>query len=322
MKRFAFSWLVAAALGGSATTALAEGTYPSQPLNLIVPFSAGSQPDILARAMADGLSTTLGRPVLVLNKEGASGVIAVAAVAAAAPTGYTLGFGPPGQFSTQPHLRKNLGYTLGSFEFICQTNSAAFVIAVGPGSAYQSLGQWLDAARAAPGKLTFATLGFAVSPHLIVESIAQEADVKLTNVPFKNSGDMVVQTINGSVAAVSSTPVVLVPGSGVRPLVVISQDRLAAFPETPTLRELGFKRYDFPGLVALGVYAPRGIPAEVSRTLRAACAKAVELPVARAAATKTSSPVAYADGPVYGERLEQGYRDVGALLDSLGIKEE
>ena len=87
--------LVAAALFGSGTVTHAQGTYPAQAINLIVPFSAGSQPDILARATADGLASMLGRPVVVLNKEGASGVIAVAAVAAAAPSGYTLGFGPP-----------------------------------------------------------------------------------------------------------------------------------------------------------------------------------------------------------------------------------
>ena len=182
------------------------------------------------------------------------------------------------------------------------------------------LAQLIDAARAAPGKLNFGAAGHATGPHLIAESIAAEAGVKFTHVPFKNVGGMYVQAINGTLDFISTTPVVLTTGRGMKGLAIIGETRLPGHPEVPLLKELGYKRSSFPGLMVLGVYAPKGIPAPASTFIRGACAKALETPLAKSAADKTSTPIAYADGPAYGAGLIADYSNVGELLNTLGVK--
>ena len=98
----------------------AQESYPVRPVTIVVPFSAGSQPDILARTLAEGMGKSSSQPVVVLNREGAAGTIAVASVAQARPDGYTLGFGPNGQFSIQTHLLRDLAYKVEQFDFLCE----------------------------------------------------------------------------------------------------------------------------------------------------------------------------------------------------------
>lgn len=307
-------------LAGFVTLAAAQDDYPSRQISVIVPFSAGSQPDILGRAFAESFSRIAGQPVVVVNKEGAAGTIATETVARSRPDGYTLGFGPPGQFTIQPHLRRDLGYSVDGFEFLCQTNTAQFVVATGPNSPYQTLAQLIDAARAAPGKINFGTAGHATGPHLVAESIASEAGVKFSNVPFKNVGDMYVQVLNGTLDFIATTTAALSAGRGMRGLVVIGDARLPSHPEIPLLQETGFKRSRFPGLMVLGVYAPKGIPARTAGFIRAACPKSLDNPLAKAAAEKTGSPIAYADAPTYTASITQDARVVGDLLEKLGVK--
>ena len=312
--------MLAASLLAMAATTFAQEAYPARQITMLVPFTAGSQPDVLGRAIAEGLGRIGGQPVVVVNREGAAGTIAVEAVAQARPDGYTIGFGPPGQFTIQPHLRRDLGYKVEGFEFLCQTNTAQFVIATGPNSPHRSLAQLIDAARAAPGKINFGTAGHATGPHLVAESIAAEAGVQFTNAPFKNVGDMYIQVLNGSLDFIATTTVALSAGRGMRALAVIGDARLPSHPDVPLLQELGYKRSHFPGLMVLGVYAPKGIPAHAAAFVRSACPKVVESPLMKAAAEKTASPIAYADGPAYTASLLQDARVVGELINNLGIK--
>ena len=177
-----------------------------------------------------------------------------------------------------------------------------------------------DAARRAPGKLNFASAGHATGPHLVAEIIAAEAGVKFTHVPFKNVGDMYVQAINGTLDFISTTPVALTTGRGMKGLAVMGDARLPNNPEIPLLKELGFKRAFYPGLMVLGVYAPKGIPAAAATFIRGACPRALDTPLAKAAADKTATPIAHADGPAYAAGMLHDYRAIGELLDSLGIK--
>ncbi|MBL8381741.1 MAG: tripartite tricarboxylate transporter substrate binding protein [Burkholderiales bacterium] len=298
----------------------AQDSYPARPINIVVPFTAGAQPDILARAFADGLARLAGQATVVINRDGASGTIAVESVARAAADGYTLGFGPAGQFTLQPHIRRDLGYRFDSFEFLCQTNASGMVIAVGPNSPHTTLAQLIEAARKAPGRLNFGSAGHATVPHLIAESIAVAAGVQFTHVPFKNIGDMYVQAVNGTLDFISSTPTALGSARGMRGLAVTHESRLAGHPDVPTLRELGFAQVSSPGLSALGVYAPRGIPAAAVAFLRGACPKALDTPAARAAAEKTQTPITYQDGPAYAASLARDVGRLGELLATVGLK--
>ena len=312
--------LVTGALIAFAGACAAQDLYPGRALSMIVPFSAGSQPDLLGRALAEGLGKALGQPIAVVNKEGAGGIIGVGAVAQSRPDGYTIGFGPQGQFSIQPHIRKDLSYKLDSFEFLCQSNGGIFVVVVGPKSPHNTLAELIEAARKAPGKTNFGSPGHATGPPLIGESIARESGVTLTHVPFRSVGDMYAQTVNGTVDFIVTTPTVLASGLGMKPLALLADERLAKYPAVPLLSELGFKRSNLPGYI--GVYAPKGIPAQASSALRKACTQAVEAPGFKAASERIATPVRYADGPAYAAGIAEDSRSMGELLTTLGVKTE
>lgn len=314
--------VAAAVLSCAPMSAGAQENFPSRPIAIIVPFSAGSQPDVLARSIADGLTRLSGQAALVLNRDGAAGTIAVETVAKARPDGYTIGFGPPGQFLIQPHVRRNLGYRLDQFEFLCQTHSTSFVLATHQGSPYASLQQLLDAARSAPGKLNFGSGGHLIVPHLLTENLAVEAGVKFTHVPFKSVADLYVQAQNATLDFIATTPIALTGGRGLRGLAVMGERRLPTAPDVPTLAEAGFTSADIPGLAKLGVYGPKGMAAQHSAYLREACAKIVAMPQTLAVGEKIATPVEYADAPAYSAVLVRDHARVATLMNALGVKPE
>jgi tripartite-type tricarboxylate transporter receptor subunit TctC len=312
--------LLAAGIAVSSPAVLAQEAYPARPVTIIIPFTAGSQPDILARALAEHFTKTLGQAFVIANRDGAAGVIGVEALSQAKPDGYTLGYGPQGQFTIQPNLRKNLKYKVDDFEFLCQSNSGMFVVAAGPGSPYNSLAELLEAARKSPGKISFASAGHATGPHLIAESIALEAGVKLNHIPFRSVGDMYTQVIGGQVDFMVTTPVFLTTRKDVKGFAVVADQRLAANPGIPLLKDLGFKRSSLPGYI--GLYAPKGLPTATSAALRKACPGAVESDVFKSASEKTATPVFYADAPGYTASIQQDVKYMADLLATLGIKPE
>lgn len=312
--------LLAAGVAVASPAVLAQEAYPVRPVTIIIPFTAGSQPDILARAMAEHFTKTLGQAFVIANRDGAAGVIGVEALSQAKPDGYTLGYGPQGQFTIQPNLRKNLKYKVDDFEFLCQSNSGMFVVAAGPGSPYNSLAELLEAARKSPGKISFASAGHASGPHLIAESIALEAGVKLNHIPFRSVGDMYTQVIGGQVDFMVTTPVFLTTRKDVKGLAVVADQRLAANPGIPLLKDLGFKRSSLPGYI--GLYAPKGLLAAASAALRKACPGAVESDAFKSASEKTATPVFYSDAPGYTASIQQDVKYMANLLATLGIKPE
>lgn len=298
------------------TGATAQESWPSRPINLLSPFDAGSQPDMLARAFAEGLREVLGKPVVVQNRVGASGTLAVEAVARAQADGHTLGFGPPGQFTVQPKMRANFPYAMQDFEFLCQTNSTVFVIAAGPKTPYASLGDVIEAARRSPGTINVGSAGHATFPHLVIEWIASNLGVSFNTVQFKNVGDMVIQLANGSIDVMASTAQSAVARPDFKPLLAVGEQRPPRLPSVPLAREAGF---EVPPLgAAVGLYAPRGLPAAVSRALRDACARIVTLPGMKTVADSTGTPILHRDGPAYAKLLEDESRAVGGLIERVG----
>lgn len=314
------SLLLAASLLALTAGAQAQEAYPARTVTIIVPFTAGSQPDILARAMAEHFAKALGQPFVILNRDGAAGVIGVEALSQSKPDGYTLGYGPQGQFTIQPNLRKSIRYKVEDFEFLCQTNTGAFSIVAGPNSPYNTLAELIEAARKSPGKISFASAGHATGPHLIGESIALEAGVKFNHIPFRNVGDMYTQVLGGQVDFAVTTPIFLTSRKDAKGFAVVLDKRLATHPQVPTLKELNFKRSSLPGY--LGLYAPKGLPAAASAAIRKACPAAVDSEAYRQASEKTATPLGYADAPDYTANIVGDARYMAELLNTLGIKPE
>jgi tripartite-type tricarboxylate transporter receptor subunit TctC len=310
----------ALALATSAATpspVAAKDGYPQRSITMVIPFDPGSQPDLLGRAVAESLRETLGRAVVVQNRVGAAGTIAVESVARAAADGYTVGFGPPGQFTVLPKLRKGFPYAIEDFEFICQTNAATFLIAAGPKSPHSSLADLIEAARRAPGTINLGTAGHATSPHLAAEWIAQHAGVRFNHVPFKNASDMIIQLANGSIDVMASTATVLSTRPDFRPLALVADQRLARHPSVPTAREQGYPLASFGAM--MGLYAPKGLPQEATNALRDACGKVVGSPALKQAAEVTSSPIQHLDSKDYAARIHAESRELEGLLRKLGL---
>ena len=302
------------------SSANAQDVYPSRPVTIIIPFTAGSQPDILARALAEHFTKVLGQSFVILNRDGAAGVIGVEALSQSKADGYTLGYGPQGQFTIQPNLRKNMKYKVDDFEFICQSNTGAFAVVAGPNSRYNTLAELLEAARKAPGTISFASAGHATGPHLIGESLALEAGVKFNHIPFRNVGDMYTQVLGGQIDFAVTTPIFLTSRKDAKGFAFVGEKRLATHPAVPTMKDLGFKRSTLPGY--LGLYAPKGMPAAASTALRKACPGAVDSEAFKQASEKTATPLLYADSPEYTANIVGDARYMAELLNTLGIKPE
>jgi tripartite-type tricarboxylate transporter receptor subunit TctC len=304
---------------GSTPPLLAQDSFPSRPITLVVPLSAGSQIDIIARGFAESLSKVGNQPVIVQNREGASSIIGVDAVAKAKPDGYTLGFGPDGAFVIQPNLNATLPYKSDDFEFICQTNSTMFLFLVGPQSPFKTVNDLIETARKSPGKINFGTGGVATSMHLLAESVASEANVKFNHVPFKNIGDLSVQTINGTVDFTVYGPKMLMVNltKGMRALAISGDGKVPNLSNIPLLKDMGFRQAGNASMI--GLYAPKGMPTDATAWLRNTCQKAVTGAEFTSTSAKTLSAVKYNNSAMYSKSITQSQKLNGKKKKKLNI---
>src|SRR5206468_9450470 len=166
MNAFAIRFVLGCLSVALSGLVMAQGAWPERPITLIVPFPAGGGVDLVARPFAERFSERLGKPVVVVNRDGASGTIGTAAVAAAKPDGYTLAFTASGPLTIQPHVIPTLAYKPDNLQPLCQVFASQYVFAVRSDSAFKSLDDFVNAVKAQPGRLTYGFGGVATSPHL------------------------------------------------------------------------------------------------------------------------------------------------------------
>jgi tripartite-type tricarboxylate transporter receptor subunit TctC len=294
--------------------ALAQN-YPERPIEVTVPFSPGAVTDVLGRALAEGLGSALGQRAIVVNKAGATGAIGTAAVARAAPDGYSLLFAPAVSITVLPLSNKQVGYDLKAFDPICQTFKNEMVIVVNPSSPFKSVGELVAAARARPGAVNYGHLGVASIPHLAMVEFSQVAKVDFNAIPFKGDAD-VMQQLQGGQLDFGAVVLSSAAGSGLRILGLFADARNPATPETPTVREQGFAvaPVSFGGLLA-----PAGLPAPVIAKLAAACDAAAHGALYAKLAHSVFQPTDYfADAPSFTVNLQKDVADKSRLLALLG----
>lgn len=291
-------------------------TWPNRPIEMIIPFSAGGGVDIIGRSVAAAISEQLGQNIVVVNREGAGGTLGFGQLAAAAPDGYTLGFGPTTPISNAPYLVKGVRYNVDSFDYVCQVFENVFSIAVGPTSKFKTAQDLLAFAKDNPGKLTYGHAGVGSIPHLSVENFGDALKVKFTHAPFRGDNALLPQLLNGELdfaaPAVSS-----IQGRDVRPLVVFSDKRHPALPNVPTAKELGVATSVPPGFN--GLYAPKGLPKEVKAKLEQACTKAITHESVKKTTTTTSQTISYLTGAQFHDRTAADYKFKGELIKRLGL---
>ena len=289
---------------------------PGRSVTLVIPFSNGTVIDIMARAFAEPFRQAMGGNlnVVVLNREGAGGTIAAAAVAQARADGATIGFGPSGMMTTQPFMVPSLTYRLENFEPLCQTFENIFALAVPANSPHRSLGDFLEAARRAPESLSFGHAGNGTVGHLIARQLELLAGVRLTDVAYRAGGQMMVDAQSGTLAMAVTTWATL-KESGLRVLAVAADARDPNIP-APTLAELGFP-VTWRGFG--GLWAPRGLPRAVAARIEAACAEATQSSAYRTVMGNTAQLVAFLGAEAFSARLASEQREAGALLARLGL---
>lgn len=284
----------------------------SRNVEIVVPYPAGGVTDLTARALADGFSKLLGQTVIVINKDGAAGTIGTASVAMAPPDGYTLGFSAMGTITGQPHLRNDLRYSVASFDYVCQVTATITAIVVPNDSPYRSLKEFFEQARNTPDKLTYGHPGPGSIPHLQMIDLSSRAGVSLTAVPFRGDapgrnalmGKHIDMLMSGDAGAIGN----------LRALAVIAPERMPNLPDVPTTQELGFgEGYATP----FGVFAPKGLPADVLSRLRDVCAGTVNSSNFVAVMMKSGQTIQHLDGPAFAARIAQDSRVIGELVSKM-----
>ena len=252
--------------------------WPNRAVRLVVPYPAGGAVDIVARALAEKLSTALAQPVIVDNKAGAGGLIGADAVAKSAPDGYTLVMGTVSSHAIAPAVYRKMPYDAeADFSAISLVALTPYIITVNAAVPAKTLRELMSYAKANPDKLNFGSSGTGTTPHLAGELFNTLAGTKINHVPYKGSAPMLVDLLGGQVqVAFDNTVIPNIKAGKLRGLAVTGPTRLAAVADIPTAAEAGLPGYEAVGW--MGLYGPKGLPLSVRNRLAAETAKAAATP--------------------------------------------
>jgi len=254
---------LAAGLALAASNALAQ-PYPSKPVKVVVPYPAGGVVDVIARAIGEKLSPSIGQPVVVENRTGAASNIGTEAVARAAPDGYTLVLASPAH-TVNISLYPKLGWhPLKSFEPVAMVGVIPNVVVVHPSVPAKTLPELIAYAKTRPGKLNYASAGSGSSVHLAAEMLKQMAGVYILHIPYRGQPEAVTAVITGEVQMMPLTMALAkarIQAGQMRGLAVTTPKRSPAMPELPTVAESGYPGFEVSTWFAY--LAPAGTPAAV-----------------------------------------------------------
>jgi tripartite-type tricarboxylate transporter receptor subunit TctC len=269
------------------------------------------------RSLADNASKVLGQPIVVENKPGAGGTLPAQQLQTSPADGYTLAQIPLGVFRL-PYTTKINWDPVKDIAYIINVTGYAFGIVVPTDSPLKTWADFVAYAKANPGKLSYGSTGTLTSPHLTTELIAQKLGIQLNHIPFKGSADLAQAIVGGHVmAAADSTGFApLVESGKLRVLNTWGEQRLAKFPDAPTLKELGI---DIVQNSPFGIGAPRGTPAEVVRKLHDAFKKAMEEPSYLQALGRYDMLPMYMSSSGYSKFAQDTYSTEKALVEKLGL---
>ncbi len=309
---------LAAMVTAAATVAHAQANYPSRVVRIVNPYVAGSTTDILARALAVGLSSRLGQQFVVENRAGAGGALGTAAVARAEADGYTLLFAPALVLSVYPKARgADTGYKPDALVPICQTFSNVMALAVRMDSPVRSLGDLVAMATQRPGALNYGHQGTLTIPHLAMEEFLQAARIDIRDIPFRGEPLVMTDLIGGQIN-VASIVLGSAAGQNIRLIGIFAETRHPSFPTVPTVKEQG---YDVSPASFGGLLAPAATPAEVIDKLAGACAGAAKDEAYATAAKRAAQPIDYyADADAFKERLARDIERKAEVLSRIKTK--
>ena len=317
--------IAAAGLALFAAQAGAQGapsTWPSQPVKLVVPFTAGSTSDLAARAVARGIEKPLGQPVVVENRPGANGAIGMQAVARAKPDGHTFVVGSISSTAVPAVILKAPPFELfKEFEPVAVIAGTTLLLVAAADSPIDSLPALLAAAKQRPGALNYANSAGLF--QLAMESLKLQAGVDLAPIAYKGPSDATSDLLGGRLSVQPDSlgsATGLIQGGKTKALVVLSGERTPRLPNVPTMQELGYKDFDFNGWI--GVLAPAGTPAPILEKMHAEIAKAMASEELRQVyATAAIDPVVMSPTR-YRELLERETSKYRRIAEQAGIEKK
>ena len=316
--------LVVLTSGAGVQPAAAQEPYPLRPISLVAPFPPGGVADLTARPVAAAMEKVLKQPVGVVNKTGAAGAVGMQFVATSKPDGYTLLLALS-SISIIPEADKLFGrppaFTVDQFAPVALISADPTILVVRTESPWKTAKDFIEDAKKRPNQISYSSSGIYGTLHMAMELLSHGAGIKLRHVPYAGAGPALTALLGGHVDALASGPSVVLPqikAGKLRPLAGWGDKRVASLPDLPTFKELGYPEAEF--YIWAGIFAPKGTPEPVLRTLREAARAGVADPDFKSAMDKLETPIAFKQGDEFqkffeadARRLADGVRKVGRV---------
>src|SRR4051812_29325549 len=314
-------WIAALLFAGSAFAQ----DYPSKPITMVVPFPPGGVAEIVGRPLAGIMEKSLKQPIVLINRPGAGGAVGMGSVAKGPADGYTLlmGLSSISIFPVSERINgKQPPYELADFAPIALVTADPTVLVVRADGPYKTVKDFVDAAKAHPGKINYSSSGVYGTLHVAMEIFANAAGIKLFHIPYQGGGPAVTALLGGQVEASPQGPAAAIGqirAGKMRALASWGTERLKLLPEIPTFKELG---YDAEFYIWTGLFAPAATPAPIVAKLREAVRAAATSEDFKAAMDKVSTPVAYLDAPEFQKYWDKDAARLKTALEKIGRVEE
>lgn len=299
--------------------------YPDKPISVLVGFPPGTSTDSVARILGERLSKELGQPVIVKNRPGVGGSLALGELAKMKPDGYTIALSASGPLGINPHLLKNINYdALKDFSPIGQTSWLPFLLVTNKTKGLDTFPKLVEYARANPEKLTYASIGLGTTSHLLMAMLLEKTGMKMVHVPYTGSSQSQADVIGGNVDMTIDTLVTTLPhvkSGRLNGLAVSTSDRANLDPSIPTLQEQGVP--DFNMGAWLGFVAPQGTPPAIIKRLHDEVNKALKDPEIAQRLEALGTQVVMSQSPeVFSNLIVKNYDTWGKLIQQAGLEQK
>lgn len=318
LSKLLILWLL---IGGLLVLLLSEelaiAQYPIKPITVIVGFSPGGTQDVSARILSSLVQVSLGKPIIIVNKPGASAALAIGELTRAKPDGYTLGLCSLHALVLNPHTLK-VAYSYKDLTPIVATHSLSQGLCVRTDSPLKTFKEFIGYTRKHPG-LPYAAAGAGGGPTLIMSYVAKKQGIDIKCLPFTGGAPAATALLGGHVdfLAGSGSHMPFVNEGKFRLLAVFMDERLKSFSEIPTMSELGYP--ELPGGAIHGIFAPKGIPEDVRKTLERAFTNATKSNAFAKFLIETDTVLTYATGVDTEKLLEEEYVSWGKIVKEVGL---
>lgn len=313
---------LAAAIFAAPAQAQPTAPYPNKIIKMIVGFPAGNATDIVARMLAERMSAAFGQPVIIDNRPGQGGSMALDSLARSAPDGYTMILAASGGLVTNPHLYKGIPFNpTEDFEPISLVADLPLLLVSNPSRPFDSIKALADHAKKNPGKLSYASTGVGTSSHLAMESLKRTTQTDMLHVPYQGSVKAATDLIAGNVDVMFDTVAATRPhimSGKLKLLASGSRKRMPSFPNTPTLAEAGYA--DISASVWLGMLFPKGTPAEIVNKVNGQLAKDLADPAMEKRLLDIGVVPSHTTPKEFAKYIRDEYVRLGKLVQDSGAK--